>query len=106
MYCYRAILLLPLGMLQIEAISFATHNNGFLIKILRLSGCGVVVIIVRRFRDNPCPWQLHDFKRLAAAAAAAAAEGPLLQEHIHREKKLVVHGSVVSDMLLLERVRV
>jgi len=46
------------------------------------------------------------FKRLAAAAAAAAAaEGPLLQEHIHREK-LVVHGSVVSDMLLLERVRV
>jgi hypothetical protein len=105
MYCYRAILLLPLGMLQIEAISFATHNNGFLIKILRLSGCGVVVIIVRRFRDNPCPWQLHDFKRLAAAAAAAA-EGPLLQEHIHREKKLVVHGSVVSDMLLLERVRV
>jgi hypothetical protein len=100
MYCYRAILLLPLGMLQIEAISFATHNNGFLIKILRLSGCGVVVIIVRRFRDNPCPWQLHDFKRLAAA------EGPLLQEHIHREKKLVVHGSVVSDMLLLERVRV
>ncbi len=54
------------------------------------------------FETTHAPWQLHDFKRLAAAAA----EGPLLQEHIHREKKLVVHGSVVSDMLLLERVRV
>lgn len=34
------------------------------------------------FETTHAPWQLHDFKRLAAAAAAA--EGPLLQEHIHR----------------------